>query len=88
MSSITVTGAELEYTVVDLNPNVTYTVECMSSNGEDSCDSSMDMIRRKLLSIVHLNLCYCINKIIQIQCQSINQSIITKPVSYQYVHTC
>ena len=49
------TGTELEYTVEDLNPNVNYTVECMSSYGEKSCDSNMDMIRRKLISIVHLN---------------------------------
>ena len=54
MPSKTVTGTELEYTVKDLNPYVNYTVECMSSNGEDSCESSMDMIRRKLLSIFHL----------------------------------
>ena len=92
MPPITVTGTELEYTVVDLNPNVNYTVKCMSSNGEDSCGPSIDMIRRKLLSIVHLNyalyLNNCINEIIQIQYQSINQSIITRLLSYQYVHTC
>ena len=51
MPSKTVTGTELEYTVDDLKPNVTYTVECMSSNGEDSCGPSMDMIRRKSPSI-------------------------------------
>ena len=55
MPRITVTGTELEYTVDGLKPNVTYTVECMSANGDDSCDSSMDMIRRKLLPIVHRN---------------------------------
>ena len=55
MPPILVTGTKLEYTVEDLNPNVNYTVECMSSYGEKSCDSNMDMIRRKLLSIVHLN---------------------------------
>ena len=44
MPSITVNGTELEYTVDGLKPNVTYTVKCMSSNGEDSCDSSKDTI--------------------------------------------
>ena len=54
MSPITVTGTELEYIVDGLSPNVTYIVECMSANGDNSCNSSMDMIRRKLLSVVHL----------------------------------
>ena len=45
----TVNGTELEYSVDDLSPDVNYIVECTSSNGEDSCDSSMDMITRKLL---------------------------------------
>ena len=44
---MTITGTELEYTVEDLNPNVYYTVECTSSNGEESCDSTMDTIRSK-----------------------------------------
>ena len=70
MPSKTITGTELEYTVNDLNPNVTYTVKCISSNGGDSCDSSVDMIRRKF-SIVHRNyslyLYNCINEIIQKQ---------------------
>ena len=44
MPPITVTGTELEYTVDGLSPNVTYIVECTSSNGEDSCDSNMDTI--------------------------------------------
>ena len=60
MPSKTVTGTELEYTVDDLSPNVTYIVECMSSNGEYSCDSSMDMITRKLLLIFHPN--YALSK--------------------------
>ena len=70
MPPITVTGTELEYTVDGLSPNVTYIVKCISSNGVDSCDSSVDMIRRKF-SIVHRNysqyLYNCINEIIQIQ---------------------
>ena len=41
----TVTDTVLQYTVNDLSPYVTYTVECTSSNGEDSCDSNMDTIR-------------------------------------------
>ena len=41
---MTVNGTELEYTVEDLSPNVNYTVECTSSNGEDSCNSDMDTI--------------------------------------------
>ena len=40
MPSITINGTELEYTVDGLSPNVTYIVECMSSNGEDSCNST------------------------------------------------
>ena len=47
MPPITITGTELEHTVEDLNPNVYYTVECTSSNGEESCDSTMDTIRSK-----------------------------------------
>ena len=41
----TVTGTVLRYTVNGLSPYVTYTVECTSSNGEDSCDSNMNTIR-------------------------------------------
>ena len=41
----TVTDTVLQYTVNDLSPYVTYTVECTSSNGEDSCNSNMDTIR-------------------------------------------
>ena len=41
----TVTGTVLQYTVDGLSPYVTYTVECTSSNEEDSCDSNMDTIR-------------------------------------------
>ena len=41
----TVTDTVLQYTVDGLSPYVTYTVECTSLNGEDSCDSSMDTIR-------------------------------------------
>ena len=48
MSPITVTGTELEYTVDGLSPDVTYIVECTSSNGEDSCETSMDTIISKL----------------------------------------
>ena len=44
---MTVNGTELEYTVEDLSPNVNYTVECTSSNGEDSCNSDMDTIISK-----------------------------------------
>ena len=46
-STKNVTGTELKYTVNDLSPGVTYIVECTSSNGDDSCNSSMDMISRK-----------------------------------------
>ena len=45
LSPKTVTGTVLQYTVDGLSPYVTYTVECTSSNGEDSCDSNMDTIR-------------------------------------------
>ena len=45
LSPKTVTGTVLEYTVDGLSPYVNYTVECTSSNGEDSCDSNMDTIR-------------------------------------------
>ena len=45
LSPKTVTGTVLQYTVNGLSPYVTYTVECTSSNGEDSCDSNMDAIR-------------------------------------------
>ena len=41
---MTITGTELEYTVDGLSPNVTYIVECTSSNGEDSCDSNNQTI--------------------------------------------
>ena len=56
MPSITVTGTKLEYTVDDLSPDVTYIVECVSANGVDSCDSSMDTIISKLIfPYIHLN---------------------------------
>ena len=59
MPPITVTGTELEYTVDGLSPNVTYIVECTSSNGVDSCDSSMDTIISKLtFPYIHLNYLY------------------------------
>ena len=45
LSSKTVTGTVLQYTVNGLSPYVNYTVECTSSNGEDSCDSNMNTIR-------------------------------------------
>ena len=45
LSPKTVTNTVLQYTVDGLSPYVTYTVECTSSNGEDSCDSNMDTIR-------------------------------------------
>ena len=62
MPSNTVTVTELKYPVDGLNPDVNYIVECMSSNGEDSCDSSMDMITRKLLLIFHPNYALYLNK--------------------------
>ena len=59
MPPITLTGTELEYTVDGLSPNVTYIVECTSSNGVDSCDSSMDTIISKLtFPYIHLNYLY------------------------------
>ena len=45
LSPKTVTDTVLQYSVDGLSPYVTYTVECSSSNGEDSCDSNMDTIR-------------------------------------------
>ena len=45
LSPKTVNGTVLQYTVNGLSPYVNYTVECTSSNGEDSCDSNMDTIR-------------------------------------------
>ena len=42
--TVNVTNLDIPYTVDGLSPGVNYTVECMSSNGEDSCDSSMDTI--------------------------------------------
>ena len=45
MPPITVTGTELEYTVEYLSPEVTYTVECTSSNGEEACNFSMNTTR-------------------------------------------
>ena len=45
LSSKTVTVTVLQYTVNGLSPYVNYTVECTSSNGEDSCDSNMNTIR-------------------------------------------
>ena len=45
LSPKTVTDTELQYTVNGLSPYVNYTVECTSSNGEDSCNSSMSIIR-------------------------------------------
>ena len=45
LSPKTVTDTVLQYTVNGLSPYVTYTVECTSSNGEDSCNSNMNTIR-------------------------------------------
>ena len=45
LSPKTVSGTVLQYTVNGLSPYVNYTVECTSSNGEDSCDSNMNTIR-------------------------------------------
>ena len=61
LSTKTVTDRVLQYTVDDLSPYVTYTVECTSSNGEDSCDSNMDTIRMPsagelCYTFVHINL--------------------------------
>ena len=55
LSPKTVTGTVLQYTVNGLSPYVTYTVECTSSNGEDSCDSNMKIIR--MPSAGELQLC-------------------------------
>ena len=46
--TVHVNGTELEYTVDGLSSGVNYTVDCMSSNGEDSCETSMDTIISKL----------------------------------------
>ena len=45
LSTKTVNGTVLQYTVDGLSPYVNYTVECTSSNGEDYCDSNIDTIR-------------------------------------------
>ena len=45
LSPKTVTDTVLQYTVNGLSPYVNYTVECTSSNGEDSCDSNVRIIR-------------------------------------------
>ena len=45
LSPKTVTDTVLQYTVDGLSPYVTYTVECTSSNGDDSCNSNIDTIR-------------------------------------------
>ena len=45
LSPKTVTDTVLQYTVNGLSPYVTYTIECTSSNGEDSCNSNMNTIR-------------------------------------------
>ena len=45
LSPKTVTGSVLQYTADGLSPYVNYTVECTSSNGEDSYDSNMNTIR-------------------------------------------
>ena len=57
---MTITGTELEHTVEDLNPNVYYTVECTSSNGEESCDSTIDTIRSDLHFVVNQQILKCI----------------------------
>ena len=65
LSPKTVTDTVLQYTVNGLSPYVTYTVECTSSNGDDSCDSNMDAIRMPsasecVHSLKHTNVClYC-----------------------------
>ena len=45
LSPKTINGTVLQYRVDGLSPYVAYTVECTSSNGDDSCDSNMDTIR-------------------------------------------
>ena len=45
LSPKTECDTELQFKVDCLSPYVNYTVECTSSNGEDSCDSNMDTIR-------------------------------------------
>ena len=45
LSPKTVTDTVLQYTVDGLSPYVTYTVECTSFNGDDSCDSNIRIIR-------------------------------------------
>ena len=54
LSSKTLTGIVLQYIVNGLSPYVTYTVECTSSNGEDSCDSNMDTIRMPSAGEMHV----------------------------------
>ena len=56
LSPKTVTDTVLRYTVNGLSPYVNYTVECSTSNGEESCDSNMDTIRMPSDS----ELCFCL----------------------------
>ena len=62
LSPKTVNGTVLQYKVNGLSPYVTYTVECTSSNGEDSCDSNMNTTRMPsagelcFYTFVHINL--------------------------------
>ena len=60
LSPKTVTDTVLQYTVDGLSPYVTYTVECTSSNGEDSCNSNMDTIRMPSDGEYFKCLCICI----------------------------
>ena len=64
LSPKTVTGTVLQYTADGLSPYVNYTVECTSSNGEDSCDSNMNTIRMPGEYVIILYFCaylYCYN---------------------------
>ena len=51
LSTKTVTDTVLQYTVNGLSPGENYTIECTSSNGDNSCDSSMDNIICKYICV-------------------------------------
>ena len=60
LSTKTVNGTVLQYTVDGLSPYVKYTVECTSSNGEDYCDYNMDTIRMPSTSEMFVIILLCI----------------------------